>query len=73
MKKMKYRIENRDDQGRKLLCPGCGEELAPLDVESFHRCPYCDAPLEDTPELEDFILDGVARHWENRVRHGAGS
>ena len=70
---MKYRIENRDDRGQQLECPNCHEELQPVDVENFQRCPYCDAPLEDAPELEDFILDGVVRHWVNRVvRHGAG-
>ena len=70
MKTMKYHIENRDDQGQKLICPYCHEELQPVDVENFQRCPYCDGELKDAPELEDFILDGVVRHWAKRTQRG---
>ncbi len=70
---MKYHIENHDDQGQRLVCPVCHEELYPIDVENFNRCPYCDARLESNPELEDFIIDGLVRHWMNRMRRGPGA
>ena len=60
------------DDGRRLVCPSCSALLVSADVEMFPRCPYCNAPLERTPEFDDFTLDGLVRHWQRNC-FGIGS
>ncbi len=50
-------------QDRVLVCPNCREELARADIESFPRCPFCDYPLGNSRELEDFILEPLVDSW----------
>ena len=47
----------------EILCPGCGERLQPVDLESCPRCPYCDFEFASDPALEDFVLSPVIRRW----------
>ncbi len=55
-----------DESGRKLVCPACGSLIAPPDVEMFSACPYCNAAIANDAELEDFTIDPLVRHWQNR-------
>ena len=47
----------------EILCPGCGERLQPVDLESCPRCPYCDFEFASDPALEDFVLSPIIRRW----------
>ena len=47
----------------EILCPGCGERLQPVDLESCPRCPYCDVEFASDPALEDFVLSPFIRRW----------
>ncbi len=61
---MKNGLYYHDPSGRiKLVCPRCGEELSPLDVENYPACPYCDLHFPEDAELESFILNPVIRSW----------
>ena len=53
--------------GTHLRCPGCGELIAPPDIEAYRQCPYCSHIFEQTPEFEDFILTPVTRQWVKNV------
>ncbi len=64
----RYDFDNPENTGRRLRCPRCGEMLQPMDIENVTRCPYCDAKLEDSPDLEDFAIDPLIRQWEGRMR-----
>ena len=46
-----------------IRCPSCGEHLAPQDLETFSRCPYCDYEFRRDNALEDFILGPVVHRW----------
>ena len=48
---------------RRLVCPQCGELLLRGDVEGFSSCPFCLFRFEDSPELEDFILEPEVDSW----------
>ncbi len=54
---------------RRLVCPQCGELLFRGDVEGFYSCPFCLFRFEDSPELEDFILEPEVDSW---MRHQPG-
>ena len=51
---------------RRLVCPQCGELLLRGDVEGFSSCPFCLFRFEDSPELEDFILEPEVDSWMKR-------
>ena len=51
---------------RRLVCPQCGELLLRSDVEGFSSCPFCLFRFEDSPELEDFILEPEVDSWMKR-------
>ena len=51
---------------RRLVCPQCGELLLRGDVEGFSSCPFCLFRFEDSPELEDFILEPEVDSWMMR-------
>ena len=51
---------------RPLVCPQCGELLLRGDVEGFSSCPFCLFRFEDSPELEDFILEPEVDSWMKR-------
>lgn len=55
-----------DESGRKLQCPECRKFITPPDVEMFYACPYCNAPIAADTDLEDFTIEPLVRHWENR-------
>ena len=44
-------------------CPGCGEKLQPVDLESFPRCPYCDFEFTKDDALEDFVYSPLIKRW----------
>ena len=44
-------------------CPGCGEKLQPVDLESFPRCPYCDFEFTKDDALEDFVYSPLVKRW----------
>ncbi len=48
---------------RRLVCPQCGELLLRGDVEGFSTCPFCLFRFENSPELEDFILEPEVDSW----------
>ena len=48
---------------RQLICPQCGELLLRGDVEGFSTCPFCLFRFENSPELEDFILEPEVESW----------
>ena len=54
---------------RRLVCPQCGELLLRGDVEGFSSCPFCLFRFEDSPELEDFILEPEVDSW---MKHQPG-
>jgi len=49
--------------GTEIRCPGCGESLQPVDLESLPRCPYCDYEFPADPALEDFVLSPLIKRW----------
>ena len=51
---------------RRLVCPQCGELLLRGDVEGFSSCPFCLFRFEDSPELEDVILEPEVESWMKR-------
>lgn len=60
-----------EESGRRMACPNCHEAITPPDVEVYPVCPYCNTPFPSGVELEDFIIDPLIRHWENKcVNHG---
>lgn len=61
-------FENPDMFGRdrRLICPKCGELLLRGDVEGFSSCPFCMFRFEQTPELEDYILEPEVDSWLKR-------
>ena len=61
-------FENPDmfSRERRLICPRCGELLLRGDVEGFSSCPFCLFRFEDSPELEDFILEPEVDSWMMR-------
>ena len=54
---------------RRLVCPQCGELLLRGDVEGFSTCPFCLFRFENSPELEDFILEPEVNNW---MKHQPG-
>ena len=50
-----------------LICPNCSEKLAPVDVEAFGRCPYCDYRFREDARFEDFVLSPAITRWVNIV------
>jgi len=54
---------------RRLVCPQCGELLLRGDVEGFSTCPFCLFRFENSPELEDFILEPEVESW---MKHQPG-
>lgn len=50
-------------QHTSLKCPGCEEELSQVDIGSFGKCPYCNYELEQTNDLEDYLLQPAISHW----------
>lgn len=54
---------------RQLICPQCGELLLRGDVEGFSTCPFCLFRFENSPELEDFILEPEVDSW---MKHQPG-
>lgn len=57
------KILNNGESMEIFRCPSCGEELKPMDLEAFPKCPYCDAFLPRDGATEDFILSPVTRQW----------
>ena len=49
--------------GDYLVCPQCGEELQPADLEGFSRCPYCDHRFESDSRIDDFVVSPLVRHY----------
>jgi uncharacterized protein with PIN domain len=66
MSRQKTVIENREHSGSRLRCPHCGEYLEPADLETFALCSYCNGKIENSPELEDFVIDPLVRQWVER-------
>ena len=65
----KYTFMTHEElQGRFVLCPKCHELLAPVDLECFSSCPYCNFVLPRTQELEDFVADPLVQSWMSRYR-----
>jgi uncharacterized protein (DUF983 family) len=62
-------IEKSDNAGSRLRCPHCGEYLVPADLETFSHCCYCNGKIENSPELEDFIIDPLVRQWMDRNKN----
>ncbi len=61
---MQYEFKkNEDTNMRVLVCPHCNEDLIYADIEIFRMCPFCDKPLKQTGELEDFILEPIIQSW----------
>jgi len=56
-------------QDNALVCAACGENLAQIDIEHFHRCPYCDVRIERDSELEDFLMRPIVDHWVSMYQH----
>ena len=54
--------------GEDVVCPGCGEKLQPVDLESFPRCPYCDFEFAKDGALEDFVLSPLIKRWLRSVQ-----
>jgi len=54
---------NMFSRERRLVCPRCGELLLRGDVEGFSSCPFCLFRFENSPELEDFILEPEVDSW----------
>ena len=56
-----------------LICPVCYEFLFRDDFEHFACCPYCNAPIEISDEIEDYLLKPVVDSWisnQNRAFPG---
>ncbi len=66
MSAKKLIFENIENSGPRLRCPHCGEYLQPADLETFSHCCYCNGKIENSPELEDFIIDPLVRQWVER-------
>ena len=61
---MKYQFKkNEDTNTRILVCPNCNEYLMYADIEIFRACPFCNSKLQQTGELEDFILEPIVQSW----------
>lgn len=61
-KKYEFRkLKNSSD--KILICPTCFEFLFRDDFEHYARCPYCDAPIEISDEIEDYLLKPVVDNW----------
>ena len=61
---MQYEFKKNDlTNTRVLVCPECSEELVHADIEIFRTCPFCNSPLQQTGELEDFILEPIVQNW----------
>ena len=61
---MEYEFKKNDDSNmRVLVCPYCNEDLIYADIEIFRMCPFCDKQLQQTGELEDFILEPIVQSW----------
>ena len=69
-----YTMENREQNTTfftsrgEAVCPGCGEKLQPVDLESFPRCPYCDHEFATDSALEDFVLSPLIKRWLRSVQ-----
>lgn len=53
----------------QMFCPECGEEIYPMDVESFLHCPYCNCVLKQDDEFDDFLLENVVKAWIAKTNH----
>ncbi len=61
---MQYEFKkNEDTNTRILVCPDCNEHLMYADIEIFRMCPFCNNTLQQTGELEDFILEPIVQSW----------
>lgn len=61
---MQYEFKKNEDTNiRVLVCPNCNEDLMYADIEIFRMCPFCNKPLPQTGELEDFILEPIVQSW----------
>ena len=61
---MQYEFKkNEDTNTRVLICPHCDEHLMYADIEIFRACPFCNKKLQQTGELEDFILEPIIQSW----------
>lgn len=49
--------------GDRVVCPECGEELTPADVETYARCPYCDCKIERDARFDDFVVSPLVSGW----------
>lgn len=68
MTKKTLEFDNPDNNGRRLRCPRCKEYLYPADLETFCVCPYCEAKIGNSDELEDFVIDPMVRQWIERYK-----
>ena len=46
-----------------VVCPQCGENLFPVDLESFPQCPYCNCLFDRDAALDDFIASPRLQRW----------
>ena len=69
MSSQKLIFDNPENTGVRLKCPHCGEYLYPADLETFSHCCYCNGKIENSPELEDFIIDPLVRQWMERNKN----
>ncbi|GEM_PF-2116550 len=46
-----------------IVCPQCGENLTPTDIEGFWHCPYCDFAFDRDALLEDFVATPLLQRW----------
>ncbi|MCQ2378937.1 MAG: hypothetical protein MJ016_07010 [Victivallaceae bacterium] len=70
MRTMKKRIVIKLSPGGcdiVAVCPQCGENLFPADLEGFPQCPYCNYLFERDAALEDFIAAPLLRQWAGAV------
>ncbi len=67
---MKERFENNHlgiPLSTRVFCPKCGEQLMPVDIESYADCPYCGHGFVTDPKFEDFILLPFIQHWAHQT------
>jgi hypothetical protein len=64
---MQYEFKKTGDNNtRVLICPNCDEYLMYADIEIFRACPFCNKKLQQTGELEDFILEPIVQSWVDK-------
>ncbi|HCE46860.1 MAG TPA: hypothetical protein DET40_25210 [Lentisphaeria bacterium] len=60
----KYEFRNlRNSPDKIMICPKCLEMLFRDDIEHFSSCPYCNAHIEISQEVEDFLLKPFIDNW----------